>query len=331
MVREITENDFEKIALFLSEFSDQRFSKEKYLKDFNFWWKDNPSFKDDTLGWIIEDDSQDNTIKGFLGNIPVEYELDKSNIMTYNATTWYVHPDYKKEASYLAMAFFTQGKDFLLNSTPSKFTEKIFLKLGCKDYAVNQQSYIKIESVSSIYNFISKKITNKLISSAISFVIFYFIMFTRLLTLRKNDFELKVVDNIDMFKRKENKLYIKNLNWILLDNDKKVFSISNKKEQGYIITQFIYNKVNGMRYIQVLDFDISLKFLDSVTDSIISYYRKDVDFIFISNYNMNKIFSSNFINITSVLRPICLVKSERSINNKIITSIFGEKGFILWK
>ena len=331
MVREIRENDFEQIALFLSEFSEQRFSKEKYLNDFDFWWKDNPSFKDDTFGWIIEDDSQDNIIKGFLGNIPVEYELNKNNIMTYNATTWYVHPEYKKEASYLALAFFSQEKDFLLNSTPSKFTEKIFLKLGCEDYAVNQQTYIKVESVNCINNFINKKIKNKFISSIISFIVFYLIMLVRLLIPRSDKVELNVIDDIAVFKKNKDKLYVKNLNWILIDKDKKVFSISNGKELGYIITQFIYNKVNGMSYIQVLDFDISLKTLDLVTNSIIAYYKKDVDFILISNYNMNKRFSSNFINITSKLRPICLVKSELSIKNKIITSIFGEKGFILWK
>lgn len=64
---------------------------EEYFKKFAFWWLKNPYFKkNDIYGWGIVDDEAECSIKGFLGNIPVDYIYRGHIITTASPTTWCV-------------------------------------------------------------------------------------------------------------------------------------------------------------------------------------------------------------------------------------------------
>ena len=319
----------------MSEFSDQKFSKEKYLNDFDFWWQENPSVKSgDKLGWIIEDTScGDDYVKGFLGNIPIEYELNHKDITTYNASTWYVHPKYRKEAVLLVYAYFMQDNDFLVNTTPSEFTKNIFMAMGCRELSSGQKTYIKINSNKTIKYFLSKKIAYKYIANILSFLSFYTIKLIEYAMPNNVDVKIDEIKNIERFKTNRGKIYIKNLDWLLRDTDKKAFRlIKNGQEVGYIITQFVSNVVNNLKYLQILDHsDVDLETLNSISGQLQNSYSQDLDFVLISNYRYNKIFSSNFFNVTFQMQPSTLVKTKSNLNIDEITSIFGEKGVLLWK
>jgi len=333
MIREIDEKDFEFIAAFLSEFTDQKFSINKYLKDFDYWWKQNPSYNlNDVKGWIIEDNTSKNYVKGFLGNIPIEYELNDNILKTFNASTWYIHPEYKHEAVFLAYAYIMQEKKHLVNTTPSKYTQKIFLKLGCIDYSEKQTTYMKILSKRTFKYYLSKKLRKNFFSNFISFLGICTVNFVDCFIKTDKDITINQISNIGKFTKNQDKLYIRHLEWVMIDSNKRIFEIvKNNNQIGYIITQYVKNVINNLNYIQILDFhDVDFKIFHSIIPKLQSSYNKPLDFILVSNCNENRYFKSNFLNITSFHQPISLVKSDTDFKETLITSIFGEKGILQW-
>lgn len=335
MVRAVLRKDFPHIAKFLNLYSDQHFPEEKYLRDFLFWWDENPSFKNgDQFGWIIEDKNRMDYVKGFLGNIPCEYEINDQTITTYNPSTWYVHPDYRHEALFLALAFNEQGDTFYVNSTPSLFTEQIFLKLKYTDRALKHKSYIKIISGNTIRYFFVKKGLPVFLTNLISVCSVIFLKCFELFHTTNKKVTIQSISDLCGFKSNKEKLYIKHLDWVLKDKNKKAFSISinNGKQQEYLIIQLVDNKMNGLRYIQILDYSesLTLESLCMASDQIIKQVSGRIDYILISNVSNNKKIDHTFIDISSQLKPVCLIKSKMILNNTFITSMLGEKGFVLW-
>ena len=95
-VREINESDFEHLSEFLSENALPEYNKNDYKRRFNFWWKKNPAFsKDDIKGWVIEDRTDRNYIKGFLGNIPTFYKINNKIYNAASPSTWVVLESYR--------------------------------------------------------------------------------------------------------------------------------------------------------------------------------------------------------------------------------------------
>ena len=113
IIREVLKKDLPLLADYLSEVALPKYSSEKYIRRFNFWWLKNPAFsKDDSYGWIIVDNFKKKQIKGFLGNIPVDYKIDGKVYHTVSASTWVVDPEYRKYSIYLYFSYLKQIKDF---------------------------------------------------------------------------------------------------------------------------------------------------------------------------------------------------------------------------
>jgi len=145
IVREVLKKDLPLLADYLSEEALPKYSPSKYIKRFNFWWLKNPACrKDDSYGWIIFDNSKKKKIKGFLGNIPVDYEINGKVYHTVSASTWVVNPEYRKYSIYLFFSYLKQNKDLFLNSTPANITNEIFMKTNFVDIAKAQNNYLNL-------------------------------------------------------------------------------------------------------------------------------------------------------------------------------------------
>ncbi|WP_210409280.1 hypothetical protein, partial [Methanococcoides sp. NM1] len=75
-IRTLEEKDFSELADFLRE--GLRTPPEIWQRRFDMWWINNP-WMDRSIpyGWVIEDEKSE--IVGFLGNIPVKYQIKGIN------------------------------------------------------------------------------------------------------------------------------------------------------------------------------------------------------------------------------------------------------------
>ena len=116
-VRSLESHDLNLLAEFLSTNATPKYSTDKYKLRFNFWWYNNPAFRrNDQMGWIIEDLSCSNYIKGFLGNIPTEYKFKSKILRAVVPSTWLVQKNYRKYSIALLFAFLRQKKDIFIIS-----------------------------------------------------------------------------------------------------------------------------------------------------------------------------------------------------------------------
>ena len=95
-IRKLEEKDLELLSSFLSLHAQPSYSKSDYMKRFHFWWHSNPAFmQKDDMGWVIVDIEEANYIKGFLGNIPADYNILGKFYKTASPSTWVVAEKYK--------------------------------------------------------------------------------------------------------------------------------------------------------------------------------------------------------------------------------------------
>ena len=96
-IRKINKKDYFDLSRFLSDNFFPIFSSDQYLLKFEFWWDQNPSFKNnDIRGWLINQSSYNQDIKGVLLNIPIDYLYNKSLIETTSPSFWCVKKEYRK-------------------------------------------------------------------------------------------------------------------------------------------------------------------------------------------------------------------------------------------
>lgn len=344
-VRELKKKDFESLAEFLSVTAIPRFTVREYLDKFNFWWIDNPYFRDnDYYGWIIVDDDRKDYIKGFLGNIPVDYRYGASVFTTASPTTWCVDERYRKHAIYLFFAFFRQEKNLLVNSTASPVTREISLKFGCEDLTRNEKTLLKPLSHQIFLFLLMKKIKMKalalLLAHFLFLILYMYIRIVEKISCRGRDLELKETLHYDTLKdlqQKGGNLYLENLEWIMHnDKDKKLFIISEagSDKTGYILVQYVRNRVNALNYLQVIDsVNVDIYSLNAVQDKLLAVFvDKRIDFILWPNFSSGDVLRSGYMSITRYMPSTCLVYGQKKdeIRNAGITALFGEKGFILW-
>ena len=338
-VREINESDFEHLSEFLSENALPEYNKNDYKRRFNFWWKKNPAFsKDDIKGWVIEDRTDRNYIKGFLGNIPTFYRINNKIYNAASPSTWVVLESYRKYSLNLLFPFLKQKKDFLVNSTPAKITEEIFLKIGFRDLAKHQNNYVYICSNKPIKHFLQKKFkytyASKILSKLIYFIYNFF--FNSKKNNKKKYVSIKKIkDNkeINQYLNKKN-LALINYYWTL-EKDRNTFfyGIENENDNKfYIYGQFVKSPTNKMKFLQILDTNIaSGKFLMDILNKIKNDMDISLDFIILHNCKRNSLFFYKFIRFNLLSSSKCLIKSENTdINNLCPDGTLGEKGFIIW-
>lgn len=92
----------------------------KAFDDWKRLWAENPAYiaheHDLPIGWVLERD--DKYIAGYLGNIPLFYELQNETILASVAHSWVVDSQYRSYALLLLEEYFSQAKvQLFLNAT----------------------------------------------------------------------------------------------------------------------------------------------------------------------------------------------------------------------
>lgn len=335
-VRKVEEKDLEALGSFLSSHAKPAYSISDYMRRFDFWWQSNPAFRqNDIKGWIIVDVEETNYIKGFLGNIPADYDILGKIYKTASPSTWVVDKKYKSYSLQLLFFFLKQEKDILVNSTPGEITEEIFLKLGFVDIAKYQNNYIYLKSHKPIEYFLNKVFFNLRLNLIISkFIFFVYKSFFKLYKTKKNNLE-RITCGEEIEKLiKNNLISLHNFNWVLKkDKNKFFYKIKTTSDKVDILYgQYYYNSVNHLKYFQILF--TTLKpgpDLICIIDEIEANINSLSDLIIFHNCNCSSIYINNFIKYNLSSPSKCLIKTKDLILNDLKPDgTFGEKGFILW-
>jgi len=166
-LRSVNFEDYDKLAVLLSK-GFPKFSPKIWKARFNVWWKTNPRMSPSIpKGWLLEKDKSD--IVGFLGNIPVNYQINGKLITAAASSSWYVKPKFSVYFSLQLMrAYLSQESvDLFISTTPNEITKTIFTQFGFSaiDFPLTQAEYIKILNYKKLIPFIfqdSKKIMKSL-------------------------------------------------------------------------------------------------------------------------------------------------------------------------
>lgn len=133
----------------LSEFLPQGFPfvpQKDWSKIFDYWWSTNPAYSDEIpRGWVLE---KDNTIVGFLGNIPLHILVQGEVKRAVAANSWYLDPAVRGIYSVGLFNKFINQKNipvFLFKSGKTPFN-KFLSRYNFKEYILPQfqQDYVYI-------------------------------------------------------------------------------------------------------------------------------------------------------------------------------------------
>ena len=337
-IRKVFRRDFANLSKYLSKKALPRYSPNQYIRRFNFWWLKNPAFrKNDIYGWIILDNHK-NKIKGFLGNIPADYKINGKIYNTASASTWVVDSDYRKYSIYLYFSYLKQKKDLFLNSTPANITSHIFMKTNFIDIAKTQNNYISFVSYRPIYYFLKKFIKPNNFNIIISKLIFFLYsnLFRVGFNYKRGDIKYKIIRNsieIEKLLAKKKNILM-NFEWVLNSDANKIFLkiLNQHKLDNFIYMQYVDNPINKLKYIQILETNItSLNLIKNIAFEVAIKKKYVLDCIILCNSNMNKIFYGSFVKFNFLSKPRCFVKSDKiNIKNILPNGTFGEKGFVIW-
>ena len=127
-LRLVEEKDLDRLPEFLSEgFPDDPI--ELWKARFDMWWKENP-FMDSSIpmGWIVEKDKIE--IVGFMGNIPVKYQINGKIGNAVASSSWYVRPDVQGiwSVKLLYAHLKQENADLFLSNTPVENVVKIITR-----------------------------------------------------------------------------------------------------------------------------------------------------------------------------------------------------------
>jgi hypothetical protein len=163
-IRSVLSGDLENIALFLSK--NHGHIPEEWIKRFDMWYVKNPVGElDIPLGWVLESD--DDEIKGFMGNIPVSFQVGESKSVAVASTSWVVVPEVRGiDSLKIYYAYYRQKNvRVLINTTPNEFACHLIERLGfhhieCPPKNTFYLCAIRIDP-SAIFSFCQKKVSNK--------------------------------------------------------------------------------------------------------------------------------------------------------------------------
>jgi hypothetical protein len=88
-VREVEDRDLVPLAEFLPR-GFPLTTKDFWVEVFDFWWTSNPAYTPHIpKGWVLENDT---TLVGFIGNIPVHFQVRGAMEIAAVSNSWYVDP-----------------------------------------------------------------------------------------------------------------------------------------------------------------------------------------------------------------------------------------------
>ena len=242
LIRDATVNDYEQI-------NNLNLRHNLNLPDKKEWgkiWLNNPEFifKNDPIGWVIEDQKK---IRGFLGFIKKKYSDHKgAELNSLIISDWVVDKDYRSLSLSLLSNFFNKKNyDLFINSTANLKASKVWEAFGAKKIPLNNIQ-------SSLFIPINcRKVSNKIFRNIfLNFILYnflkYFLKF-RILSIKENSkYEIEYV-----------KCY---------DNEIKNFDKSQKKKE-HVQENLDYNW-----YISILEKKNKINFLKIFKEnSLIAY------------------------------------------------------------
>lgn len=137
-VRVVTTEDYASLAGFLAGFVDETRSEQFWLKRFRFWWNENPVYHAGVpRGWVLW---EENEIKGYLGNIPTEFQLNGQPVTALCPTTWRVLPTHRNHSLHLLYQAIRCAKGSIsFNTTPSDDAARVLkgVKFNLFPYCAN--------------------------------------------------------------------------------------------------------------------------------------------------------------------------------------------------
>ena len=196
-IRNLEEKDIIKLAEFLPLGLPIK-SADQWKNLFCMWWIDNPLMNPDfPRGWVLEKNGSE--IIGFLGNIPVKFQINGTKGIAAAASSWYVKPEFQGFYSILLLLEFMKQKNvnLFLSTTPSEKVRKINLKLGFSTIELpfnNSEYWYIINHQKFIHFLLNKRIKScKLLSIIIKIVSFSieFILPIRGILKKKKEAKLK--------------------------------------------------------------------------------------------------------------------------------------------
>ena len=108
----VTREHYADLSAYLAEFPGATFSRELNEKRFPHWWDSNPAFEDNSeRGWLLRSDEK---IVGFLGIIPLRFQVGGRAITAYSGTNWRVLPDFRTQSFELAIKLLRVARDSIL-------------------------------------------------------------------------------------------------------------------------------------------------------------------------------------------------------------------------
>ncbi|WP_445474217.1 hypothetical protein ACT9XH_07455 [Methanococcoides methylutens] len=153
-IRPLEEKDFSELADLLSE--ELQSPPEIWQRRFDMWWINNP-WMDPSIqyGWVLEDDKTE--IVGFLGNIPIKFQIKGRDDIAAAGTSLYVRPSVRGVNSLQPILAFSRQKNIklLLNTTANETATKIFPKLGFSDLSApfNDMEYWYVRDYGKMCDF----------------------------------------------------------------------------------------------------------------------------------------------------------------------------------
>lgn len=132
-----------------------------WLELFDYWWSTNPAYSDQIpRGWLLE---KDESIVGFIGNIPIKYLVHDEYKLAVASNSWYLDPEVRGIFSISLLNEFMKQENiqiFLFKSDNERF-DKILSRFKFKEYILppSQKEYVYI---------IDKK---RMIADSIKFII----------------------------------------------------------------------------------------------------------------------------------------------------------------
>jgi hypothetical protein len=119
-LREATFTDYAGIVALESKFH----LVPKSYEQWTHLWTSNPAYRDIAnrfpIGWVLE--REDGTICGYLGNIPLDCELEGRRLLAATTRSWVVDSDYRSHSLLLLATYFQQPHvDLFLNTTVNSY------------------------------------------------------------------------------------------------------------------------------------------------------------------------------------------------------------------
>jgi hypothetical protein len=139
----LTADDTTEAADFLRDYRGRDHPRSYWLERFAFWWDANPACTADAVrGWILRDGTR---VCGFVGRIPLLWQIGGSLQTAYAVTTWSVAPDQRGVSLLLLARLLAEsGSALVWGTTLSETTGRIFEGLRFTPAPYPHQSSVRV-------------------------------------------------------------------------------------------------------------------------------------------------------------------------------------------